>query len=128
MTIPFAPNYEALPNGVIFSKKRQIYLRPSTVTGGYKSVVLRVDGKSRCYRVHRLVAIVHLPNPTQKTIVHHRDGNPANNTVENLEWCAPVRNNLYRNKANGYKNHQEKIRDLIASGVLPEVAKYAMQK
>ena len=37
--------------------------------------------------VHRLVAQSFLSGYDEKSIVNHKDGNPRNNRVENLEWC-----------------------------------------
>ena len=49
------------------------------------------------FRVHRLVALAFLgPPPTQMAWqVHHRDGDPSNNHIKNLEWVTPSQNVLY---------------------------------
>ena len=44
------------------------------------------DGK-KTVLVHRLVAQAFLKEDIENTIVNHKDGNPRNNKVENLEWC-----------------------------------------
>lgn len=49
-------------------------------------VMLYKNGKYEHFQVHRLVAEAFLPNPNGYDIVHHKDGNPKNNRVENLEW------------------------------------------
>lgn len=53
----------------------------------YLGACLCKDGKQRTYSVHRLVAIAFIPNPENLPIVNHKDENPMNNNVENLEWC-----------------------------------------
>lgn len=58
---------------------------------GYYRVSL--GGHSRD-RVHRLVAKAFLPNPKNKPIVNHRDGNKKNDRVSNLEWCTERENSL----------------------------------
>lgn len=46
------------------------------------------DGKEKkIYSVHRLVAEVFIPNPDNFPEVNHKDENPFNNSVSNLEWC-----------------------------------------
>lgn len=39
-------------------------------------------------QVHRLVAISFIENPNEYPIINHKDGNPINNHVDNLEWCS----------------------------------------
>ena len=56
------------------------------------------------FRVHRLVALAFLgPPPDEKAWqVHHRDGDPSNNHVDNLEWVTPSQNSHY--------SHQDPLR------------------
>lgn len=49
-------------------------------------VYLSRDGKKYPMMIHRLVALTYLDNPNNLPVVNHLDGNPTNNTVENLEW------------------------------------------
>lgn len=48
--------------------------------------------------VHRLVAQTFIPNPDNLPEVNHKDCNPTNNNVSNLEWITRKGNNQYRNK------------------------------
>lgn len=47
---------------------------------------LRVKLHNRYVSVSHLVATAFIPNPNGYTVVHHKDHNPNNNCVENLEW------------------------------------------
>ena len=59
----------------------------------YKSVeLIDKNGKKHNPRVHRLVAEAFIPNPDNKEQVNHKDGNPGNNCVDNLEWVTPSEN------------------------------------
>ena len=64
-------------------------LRLIVDNGGYLTVRLRKDGKTKSCLVHRLVAYAFIPNdnPTEKTEVNHIDENKINNRTDNLEWC-----------------------------------------
>lgn len=54
---------------------------------GYPQVNLYKNGKAYLRRVHRLVAIAFIPNPDNLPMINHKDENPCNNVVDNLEWC-----------------------------------------
>lgn len=62
-------------------------------------MVLCEAGKSKKVFVHRLVAEAFIPNPNNLPIINHKDENPSNNAVSNLEWCTVSYNNNY-NKRN----------------------------
>lgn len=44
-------------------------------------------GKSKCLKIHRVVAQAFILNPNNYPIINHIDGNKLNNYVDNLEWC-----------------------------------------
>lgn len=54
----------------------------------YQTVCLCRDGISETLSVHRLVAQAFIPNPDNLPEINHKDENPMNNRVENLEWCS----------------------------------------
>ena len=62
---------------------------------GYRHCLLYMNGMNKTYKVHRLVALAFIPNPQNYPIVNHKDENPANNRVENLEWCTNQYNCTY---------------------------------
>lgn len=76
-------------------RNRPILLKQETTKDGYKRVVLCKDGCKRHFSVHRLVAMAFLLNPHNLPQVNHKDENPANNKVSNLEWCTGKENCNY---------------------------------
>lgn len=56
-------------------------------------LVVSICGKNKL--IHRLVAEAFIPNPNNLPIINHKDENPANNHVSNLEWCDCQYNNTY---------------------------------
>ena len=60
---------------------------------GYHHVSLSTDEGYRRVAVHRLVASAFCDGYDEKrNIVNHKDGDPANNHADNLEWCTPGEN------------------------------------
>jgi len=76
-----------------FGKTR--LLKPGKNTCGYLQVNFYKDGKKKMFLVHRLVADAFIPNPQGYPVINHRDENPANNHVDNLEWCSQAYNVRY---------------------------------
>ena len=83
-------------NGSICPVPERI-LSQNTDKDGYKSVALSKNHKLYYFRVHRLVAVAFIPNPNNFTLINHKDENPANNIVSNLEWCNQSYNTSYSN-------------------------------
>lgn len=54
---------------------------------GYYELILKKGNSAIRHKLHRLIAMTFIPNPNNYPQVNHIDGNKANNTVENLEWC-----------------------------------------
>lgn len=54
---------------------------------GYYYVNLSINGKTKTYKPHRLVAQMFIPNPNNLPQVNHKDGDKTNNNIDNLEWC-----------------------------------------
>lgn len=55
------------------------------------------DNVAKNTRVHIMLALCWVENddPENKTIVNHRDGDPLNNQIDNLEWCTLAQNNQH---------------------------------
>lgn len=73
-------------------------LKPTRDKKGYLHVCLSVGGVNVNRSVHRLVAMAFIPNPYNYTQINHRDENPSNNKLENLEWCSAEYNLNYGNR------------------------------
>ena len=81
--------------GLVFSTRSNRLIKQQLSNVGYYRVEINIDGKARKYSVHRLVAETFIPNPNNYPIVNHKDENPNNNHVSNLEWCTHKYNSNY---------------------------------
>ena len=86
-------NYEINEFGAVrkLSTKRLII---PYIKKGYWIFRMSKDGRRKMYSVHRMVAMMFIPNlnPYAKKLVCHRDDNVNNNHVSNLYWGDKVDN------------------------------------
>ena len=66
--------------------------KPKIDKDGYCCVKLWIDGISKEYFIHRLVAQAFIPNPYNKPCIDHINTNKTDNRVENLRWCTHKEN------------------------------------
>ena len=80
-------------NGDIYNFKTNRKLKPYDNGVGYLRVGLYCgNNKHKSYYVHRLLAMCFLPKIDNKEFINHKDGNPKNNSLSNLEWCTKSEN------------------------------------
>ena len=77
------------------NKRNEKILKGRKNRQGYYDVALCKNGKRKYCRINRLVAEAFIPNPNNYPITNHKDENPSNNHVDNLEWCTYKYNNNY---------------------------------
>ena len=109
MKIEGYENYEVTCSGEVINTTTGKVLKPFNNGWGYLYVSLSKNGKVKKYKVHRLVAEAFIPNPLNLPCINHKDENPLNNNVENLEWCTHEYNN-------NYGTHNERISKAMKNG------------
>ena len=67
-------------------------------SSGYYQVWLCKNNHNKGFFVHRLVALVFIPNENNLPEVNHIDAIKTNNIISNLEWCSHVDNMKHANK------------------------------
>lgn len=86
---------QVLSKGNSNSRKEKILKTYQNGTTLHRRINLRVRGKVVKTAIHRLVAEAFIDNPENKRCVNHKDNNPENNHVSNLEWVTPRENSTH---------------------------------
>ena len=95
--------YQVSNKGNVFSIERMVQgrecggitLKPKHRRDGYLHVGLYRNGKMKNKLIHRLVLEAFVENPNNLPEVNHKDENPSNNELSNLEWCDAGYNSNY---------------------------------
>jgi hypothetical protein len=74
-----------------------VRLKQHLQKNGYMYVRFRLNGKKVKLYVHRIVATCFIHDPNNYPQVNHKDNDPTNNVVSNLEWCTNQYNQDYKN-------------------------------
>lgn len=120
----FESFYEISKTGIVRSKDRRVKsshgamrvipgknIRPDLSNKGYYRIPLSINGIVRAkFGLHRLLAINFIPNPDNLPCINHKDANPLNNELLNLEWCTQSYNIQYKFD-NGYIHHRRTLSD-----------------
>jgi hypothetical protein len=92
--------YDIKSDGVVINKKTNKEVSFSDNGKGYLVARLYTpysknkDGR-KPYKLHRLVAMIHLDNFDDKLHINHKDGNKMNNDISNLEAITQLENNRH---------------------------------
>ena len=76
-------------------RKTEMIIRQMVNRYGYHRITLWKNGQYKRFSVHRLVMEYFSTNPLNKQEINHKDSNPANNRLDNLEWCTHSENVKY---------------------------------
>lgn len=111
------PNYSVDTDGNVITYARNgtgkhDKIKKPTKCYNYQRIGLVKDGVHKLYRIHQLVAMAFLPNPHGYTQINHKDHNPHNNKLSNLEWCDAAYNIKYSSER--YKGGKNKPKPVVA--------------
>lgn len=93
--------YDITSDGRIFSRCDGREMAVSNGPKGYKYIRLKNPqfsknkDKRKPYKVHRLVAMFHLPDYSESLQVNHKNGDKSDNRVENLEMVTNLQNVIH---------------------------------
>lgn len=102
--------YSLVSNKILkaFSHKNDGYLQISLTDGNKKTYT---------YKVHRLVAMTYIENPSKLPEVNHIDFNRLNNCFDNLEWCSHYDNVKHSRDAGNYLQYNTSRKSYIFTNV-----------
>lgn len=87
--------YEVSSEGEIRNKKTNLIRKPRLDNKGYFRINIYVNGKHTTIPVHQIVVETFFPLEIGKEHINHKDNNPKNNCIKNLERCSHSENMSY---------------------------------
>lgn len=108
------PGYAVSRDGKIMNVARGNLLNPSPNERGYYCVNLRRGGKLHRVKLHRLIASAFCEN-AGFCEVNHKDGDKANNSAGNLEWCSRSHNLRHSYRELGRKLSSEALASVVSA-------------
>lgn len=115
------PRYEVSNMGNVRVSATGRAVKQARTPDGYFNLTLchltadRGPGRTKKFKVHRLVAMAFLENPENKPQVNHIDGCKTNNCLANLEWATGLENMRHASRTgllpnqSGANNHAAKL-------------------
>lgn len=94
-TILNFPDYTITKDGMVWSNLRILldgrkmggkWLQPQDKGDGHLIISLRLNGRTHLRQVHRLVLLTFVGPCPEGMECRHLDGNPTNNSLDNLKW------------------------------------------
>lgn len=117
--IPGFERYSVSTDGQVKSHHgKEKILSQSDNGNGYKKVYLSMPYEKRKMFVHRLVALAFIPNPNDLPFINHKDENPSNNNVDNLEWCDQKYNMNYGTLKQRQRDNNGRSKKVECEGVI----------
>ena len=95
-------------------------------SNGYLRIMISKNGNHYDRYIHRLVAKEFCENKNNYKEVNHIDGDKANNTSDNLEWCSRSHNNLHAYKKglhtlHGCYGRKKKVAQITMDGEIIKI-------
>ena len=70
----------------VLNKKTGRELKGQFDGRGFRYITLSKDGKAKTFSMHQLLAINFIANGNELPYVRHKNGDPMDNSIGNLEW------------------------------------------
>lgn len=110
-------DYWVTDTGRVFRGDRE--LAKNKMHNGYITVSIKyTNGKRRLWYVHRLVAMLFIPNPENKPVVNHKNLVKSDNRLVNLEWVTYKENNRHAHDNGAFRRTTGKHHHAIHSDEL----------
>lgn len=120
--------YQISSFGRVKSIKLGRLLKPHDNGNGYQLIWLQVNKTKQRYQIHRLVAFHFFPPPLSFQEIHHKDGNPGNNHLNNIEWVSHAQNmqHVFQNGRKDFEaKHWKKVIDLNSGKIYKSISEAA---